>query len=171
MLLNYVATYPNDGIVYRVSDMVLCAHADAGYLNKTQLHSRAGAHIFISEDNSSHRFNGAVLTIATIIKFVMASAAEAKLAALFIAAQKNGSPPTNPYRHEVAATTKPYPNRQLYSSRGHKQDHCTKMIQDDGHETMVAKMLGLTISILILLGCRLKELGLLQHQTPSQYIP
>jgi hypothetical protein len=34
-LLNYVATYPNDGIVYRVSDMVLCAHVDAGYLNKT----------------------------------------------------------------------------------------------------------------------------------------
>jgi hypothetical protein len=24
-LLNYIATYPNDGIVYRVSDMVLCA--------------------------------------------------------------------------------------------------------------------------------------------------
>jgi hypothetical protein len=35
MLLNYVATYPNNGIVYRVSDMVLCAHADSGYLNKT----------------------------------------------------------------------------------------------------------------------------------------
>ncbi len=35
MLLNYAATYPNDGIVYRASDMVLCAHADVGYLNKT----------------------------------------------------------------------------------------------------------------------------------------
>jgi hypothetical protein len=35
MLLNYVATYPIDGIVYRASDMVPCAHADAGYLNKT----------------------------------------------------------------------------------------------------------------------------------------
>jgi hypothetical protein len=34
-LLSYVATYPNNGIVYRASDMVLCAHADAGYLNKT----------------------------------------------------------------------------------------------------------------------------------------
>jgi hypothetical protein len=34
-LLNYIATYPNDGIVYRASDMVLCTHADAGYLNKT----------------------------------------------------------------------------------------------------------------------------------------
>ncbi len=35
-LLDYVATYPNDGIVYRASDMVLCAHADAGYLNETK---------------------------------------------------------------------------------------------------------------------------------------
>ncbi len=87
-LLNYVATYPNDGIVYRASDMVLCTHADAGYLNKTWSHSRAGAHIFLLEDNPSPSFNGAVLTIATIIKFVMASAAEAKLAALFIAAHK-----------------------------------------------------------------------------------
>jgi hypothetical protein len=47
-LLNYVATYPNDGIVYRASDMVLFAHADAGYLNKSCLRSRAGAHIFLS---------------------------------------------------------------------------------------------------------------------------
>ncbi len=88
MLLNYIATYPNDGIVYRASDMVLCAHADASYFNKTQSRSRAGAHIFFLEDNPSPCFNGTVLTIATIIKFVMASAAEAKLAALFVATCK-----------------------------------------------------------------------------------
>jgi hypothetical protein len=35
-LQDYVATYPNDGIVYRASDMVLCAHADAGYINETK---------------------------------------------------------------------------------------------------------------------------------------
>jgi hypothetical protein len=87
-LLDYVATYPNDGIVYRASDMVLCAHADAGYLNETKSRSRAGAHIYLSEDDPIPRFNGAVLTIATIIKFVMASAAEAELAALFIAARE-----------------------------------------------------------------------------------
>ena len=34
-LLDYVATYPNDCIIYRASDMVLCAHADASYLNET----------------------------------------------------------------------------------------------------------------------------------------
>ncbi len=77
MLLNYVATYPNDSIVYRVSNMVLCTHADAGYLNETRSRSRAGAHICLSEDNPTPCFNGKVLTIATIIKFVMALAAKA----------------------------------------------------------------------------------------------
>ncbi len=86
MLLNYVTTYPNDNIVYRASDMVLCTHADAGYHNKTQSRSRAGAHIYLSEDDPTPRFNSAVLTITTIIKFVMALAAEAELAAHFIAA-------------------------------------------------------------------------------------
>jgi hypothetical protein len=51
ILLNYIATYPNDGIVYRASNMILCAHADAGFLNKTNSPSRAGAHIYLSEDN------------------------------------------------------------------------------------------------------------------------
>ena len=32
-LLDYVATYPNDGILFRKSDMILVAHADAGFLN------------------------------------------------------------------------------------------------------------------------------------------
>jgi hypothetical protein len=40
------------------------------------------------EDDPSSRFNGAVLTIATIIKFVTALAAEAELAPLYIAAHE-----------------------------------------------------------------------------------
>ncbi len=87
-LQNYVPTYPNNGIVYRVSDMEFCAHADAGYLNKTWSCSRADAHTSLLEDDPTLCFNSTVLTIATIIKFVMALAAEAELAALFIAACK-----------------------------------------------------------------------------------
>jgi hypothetical protein len=87
LLLDYVATYPNDGIVYRASDMILCAHANAGFLNESQSHSRAGAHIFLLENDPFPRFNGAVLSNAQIIKFVMASA-ESELAALFITARK-----------------------------------------------------------------------------------
>jgi hypothetical protein len=62
--------------------MILCAHADAGFLNEANSCSRAGAHIYLSEDDPFPCFNGAVLSIAQIIKFVMASAAESELASL-----------------------------------------------------------------------------------------
>jgi len=88
LLLDYVATYPADGIVYRSSDMVLCAHADAGFLNETNSRSHPGAHIFLSENDPFPRFNGAILSIAQIIKFVMASAAKSELAALFVMARE-----------------------------------------------------------------------------------
>jgi hypothetical protein len=88
LLLNYVATYPLDSIIYQSSDMILCAHANAGFLNKTNSRSRTGAHIYFSENDPVPRFNSAVLSIAQIIKFVMASAAEAELAALFVTAQE-----------------------------------------------------------------------------------
>ena len=32
-LLDYLATYPDDGILYRASDMILAAHSDAGFHN------------------------------------------------------------------------------------------------------------------------------------------
>jgi hypothetical protein len=87
-LLNYITTYPNNGIIYRACGMVLCAHADAGYLNETKSHSRAGAHIYLSKDNPIPCFNSTVLTIATIIMFVMALAVLAELAVLVIAARE-----------------------------------------------------------------------------------
>jgi hypothetical protein len=68
--------------------MVLCAHLDAGFLNNTNSCSYAGAHIFLSENKLFLRFNGAVLSIAQTIKFVMVSAAESKLAALFVMARE-----------------------------------------------------------------------------------
>ena len=40
---DYCATYPNDGILYRASDMVLAGHADAGFNNEARARSRAGA--------------------------------------------------------------------------------------------------------------------------------
>ncbi len=97
LLLDYVATYPNDGIVYCASDMILCAHSDAGFLYELQSRSQARAHIFLLEDVPYPRFNGAVLSIAQIIKFVMASAAKLELAALFITARKNDSTLPNPH--------------------------------------------------------------------------
>ncbi len=71
-----------------MSNMILCAHADAGFLNETNSRSRAGAHIYLSENDPFPRFNGAILSIVQIIKFVMASAAKAELAALFVTARE-----------------------------------------------------------------------------------
>ncbi len=86
LLLDYVATYPLDGIIYQSSDMILCAHTNAGFLNETNSRSWAGAHIYLSKNDPFPCFNGTVLSIAQIIKFVMASASEAELAALFVTA-------------------------------------------------------------------------------------
>ena len=87
-LLDYVATYPSDGITYRASNMVLAAHSDASYLTEPNSRSRAGAHIYLTEDDPIPRQNGPVLTLSQIIKFVMASAAEAELAALYHTARE-----------------------------------------------------------------------------------
>ena len=70
-LLDYVATYPADGITFRASDMVLSAHSDAAYLNVSKAISRAGAYIMLSEDVLVPKYNRPVLTIAQIIKCVM----------------------------------------------------------------------------------------------------
>eukprot|EP00804_Cyclotella_cryptica_P028661 CCRYP_008183-RA/>CCRYP_008183-RA protein AED:0.20 eAED:0.05 QI:0/0/0/0.66/1/1/6/0/1274 len=87
-LLDYCATYPNDGILYRASNMILPAHSDATYLNASKAHSRAGTHIMLSEDDPVPSYNGPILTLAQIIKFVASSAAEAELAGLYICAKQ-----------------------------------------------------------------------------------
>ena len=87
-ILDYCATYPADGILYHSSDMVLCAHSNAGFHNESKGRSRAGAHIFLSENDAIPRWNGPVLTLAKIIKFVMSPASEAELGAMFITAQE-----------------------------------------------------------------------------------
>ena len=74
--LDYVATYPNDGILFRKSHMIFAAHEDAGFLNESRARSRAGAHILLLENEPKPKLNGPVLTIAQIIKTVMASVAE-----------------------------------------------------------------------------------------------
>ena len=87
-LLDYVATYPNDGITYRASNMVLLAHSDASFLTETGSRSRAVAHIYLSEDDPTPQLNGPILSISQIMKYVMASAAEAELGALYLTARE-----------------------------------------------------------------------------------
>ena len=82
-LLDYCATHPNSGVRYVASDMILNAHSDASYLSEPDGRSRAGGHFYLSKHNDENFNNGAILTLSTIIKHVMASASEAELAALF----------------------------------------------------------------------------------------
>ena len=49
-LLDYTATYKNDGIIYRSRNMVLADHDDSGFYNESKGRSQAGAHIFLSEN-------------------------------------------------------------------------------------------------------------------------
>ena len=67
--LEYIATYPNDGIIYHASNMILSANSDVAYINVIKLRSRAGAYIMLSENDPNPHHNGPVLTIAQIIKF------------------------------------------------------------------------------------------------------
>jgi len=102
-LLDYAATHPDAAVTYRASDMILAAHSDASYLSETKARSRAGGHFFLDSDIAYPNDNGAVLTIAQIIKTVMSSAAEAELGALYINCREA------------------IPARQLLEEMGHEQ--------------------------------------------------
>ena len=83
-LLDCISTYPNDGITYHASDMILAAHSDAGFKNKTKARMRDWFHILLLENNPFPRYNVPILIINQIIKFLMTSAAEAELGGLYI---------------------------------------------------------------------------------------
>ena len=102
-LLDYAASHPDAIVTYRASEMVLAAHSDASYLSETKARSRAGGHFFLDSDIEYPNNNGAVLTIAQIIKVVMSSAAEAELGALYINCREA------------------IPARYLLEAMGHKQ--------------------------------------------------
>jgi hypothetical protein len=87
-VLDYVASQKEAILTYKASDMVLTVHSDAGYLNETKAHSRAGGHFYLSNNKTFPLNNGAILNIAQIIKAVMSSAAEAEYGALFINAKE-----------------------------------------------------------------------------------
>ena len=87
-LLDYCASQEEAVLTYNASDMVLAVHSDAGYLNEKIARSQAGGHFFMSTDVPQPPNNGAILTIAQVIKTVMSSAAEAELGALFLNAKE-----------------------------------------------------------------------------------
>ncbi len=71
--------------------MILNVHLDASYLSAPHDCSRAGGYFFlgsIPKDGDPIKLNGAIHITCTILKLIAASAAEAKLGALFLNAQE-----------------------------------------------------------------------------------
>ena len=67
--------------------MILTEHSDSGFNNETKSRSRSGAHIFLSENEPIPCWNGTLLIIAQIMNYVITSAAEAEIGALFLTVQ------------------------------------------------------------------------------------
>jgi hypothetical protein len=86
-LLDYLATYPDNGTTYHADYMILSAHANVGFHNESKGCSQAGARIFISKTNPFPKHNSPVLSISQIMKFVMPSVAKVELGALYTTAK------------------------------------------------------------------------------------
>jgi len=85
-LLDYLATYPDATIRFQASDMIMIVHSDASYLSELDARSRACGHFFMGwspKDGDPIKLNGAFFTLCAILWFVVVSAAEAELGALF----------------------------------------------------------------------------------------
>ncbi len=82
--LDYASTHPDAIATYHVSDMVFVGYSNTSYLSESKARSRAGGLFFMSNNIAKPPNNGAILTIAQIIKAVMSLAAEAKVGALYI---------------------------------------------------------------------------------------
>ena len=90
-VLDYLATHPNAVVRFRASEMVMNIHSDASYLSEPKARSRACGHFFMGElpkEGKPIKLNGAFHTLCSILRFVVASAAEAELGALFLNCQE-----------------------------------------------------------------------------------
>jgi hypothetical protein len=91
-LLDYLATHPDATIRYHASDMILHIHSDASYLSVSNAQSRLGGLFFLGNTSPDQdRINGSIINVASIIKNVVASAAESEVGACFHNAQ-SGAP-------------------------------------------------------------------------------
>ena len=87
-LLDYCATQEEAIILYETSKMIIAVHSNVGYCNEKKSRSRVGGHFFLTNNAEHPTNNGAIFTIATIMKAVMTSAAMAELGALYLNAQE-----------------------------------------------------------------------------------
>ncbi len=85
-LLDYLTTNEMTKIRFHATKMILNIHSDASYSLETGAPSRACGHFFMGwmpNDNKPIQLNRAFHTNSTIMRFMVTSAAEAKLGTLF----------------------------------------------------------------------------------------
>jgi hypothetical protein len=81
-LLDYLATHPDATIRYHASDMTLHIHSDASYLSVSNVRSRLGGLFFLgNKPPEQDKLNGCILNVASVIKNLVASAAESEVGA------------------------------------------------------------------------------------------
>jgi hypothetical protein len=85
-LLDYLAGHANAKVRFHASNMIMNIHLDASYLLEANAQSRACGHFFLGwmpTNNAPICLNGAFHVSTTILRFLIASAAEAELGALY----------------------------------------------------------------------------------------
>jgi hypothetical protein len=91
-MLDYLATHPDAAIRYHASDMILHIHSDASYLSVSNARSRLGGLFFLGNKYPEQdTLNGSILNVASVIKNVVAYAAESEVGACFHNA-RSGAP-------------------------------------------------------------------------------
>ncbi len=85
-LLDCLASNQEAKVRFHASDMIMNILFDASYLSKKGVRSQACGHFFMGwmpKDGESIKLNGSFHSNSSIMRFVVASAAEAELGALF----------------------------------------------------------------------------------------
>ena len=67
--------------------MIMTAHSNAGFNDETKARIRAGDHIFISGNEPIPCWNGPILTLVIVMKYILSSVAEAEIGDLFLTAK------------------------------------------------------------------------------------
>jgi hypothetical protein len=76
-MLDYLATHPDATIRYHTSNMILHIDSDASYLSVSNARSHIGGLFFLGNKSPEQdTLNGSILNVASVVKNVVASAAE-----------------------------------------------------------------------------------------------
>jgi hypothetical protein len=138
-LLDYLATHPDAKIRFQASYMIFNIHSDASYLSVSKDRSRVGGLFYLGYNPPNQdKLNGSILNVASVIKNVVASAAESEVGACFQNAQTAAPPSHHRAGTRTQSTSNSSQNGQFHSLWHNQRDHKTKTVKIHGHEVLLA---------------------------------